>query len=420
MTHPTARLRPWTSSARTVLLASALFAFLAAPLQAQDADFQTFFFAICGSATGALGVRCGESQGGDLSGASESSLNPSQTLSSNDTVLDGARNREKQVREGAERSLAEAEAPAATASVAIGPWSVLANLRGSWVETQRDSLDQERGYEAETMAGELGFDYRLSARSVIGALLAAERSDADFDAETTTATFTAPPDAGSIDADSTALTLYATFMPTDRAFVDASLGFSGTDYQFSRNSVFQDSAENVSRNVRTRGDTSGDQYWLSVNGGIEFARGSWTYGPNLGVSFNRSSVDAYTEADLSGTGLNMRVGKSERDSLPAHLGFRAGAALSTAGAVVLPQFRIELEHEFEDEGESVSTSFALDAANTALRLAGDDRDSDAVNVGLGIAAILPNGWVPFLDAELLVGDDNRDRVRAVLGVRKEL
>jgi hypothetical protein len=69
------------------------------PAHAQNAAFQGFFEDVCaggGSPTGNLSARCGDTPGGggDLSGDSESSLNPSQIVTSNESGLLRARNQE--------------------------------------------------------------------------------------------------------------------------------------------------------------------------------------------------------------------------------------------------------------------------------------------------------------------------------------
>jgi outer membrane autotransporter protein len=131
-----------------------------------------------------------------------------------------------------------------------------------------------------------------------------------------------------------------------------------------------------------------------------------------------STIDAYTEADLNNSGLAMRFDEIERDSLIAHVGFRVSIAKSTERGVVLPQFRLEYEHEYEDP-TTVAASFVLDAARVRYGLTGDEPDRNYFETGVGVAWVLPSGWQPFVDVEFLSGQDALDRYRVAAGFRVE-
>ena len=89
-----------TGNQRVSLTTAAVAIGAALQIGSQDAMaanpvFQDFVFAnLCTNPTGALNDRCTEWVGtvGDLSGDSESSLNPSQSLSNNHTALERALN----------------------------------------------------------------------------------------------------------------------------------------------------------------------------------------------------------------------------------------------------------------------------------------------------------------------------------------
>jgi hypothetical protein len=87
--------------------------------------------------------------------------------------------------------------------------------------------------------------------------------------------------------------------------------------------------------------------------------------------------------------------------------------------VFVPQVRVEYQYEFEDDPQTVDARFELDTAGTEYRLAGGSGDNDAVNAGLSVATVLPNGWMPFVDFSMLFGQDTFERQRATLGLRVE-
>jgi hypothetical protein len=181
--------------------------------------FQDFFTQVCaGAPTGELATRCGETGNGtgdgNLSGDSESSLNPSQTLSSNDTALASARNRSQETRERGEL-LREDESALGdgSASQSFGRLSLLANVRGEFYETDRPAGgDPDRGYDGDLWALDAGLDYRLTDRFVLGGILSYEQTDADFDKDLQQGEpFTPASEAGSMESESIGITLFGAY-----------------------------------------------------------------------------------------------------------------------------------------------------------------------------------------------------------------
>jgi outer membrane autotransporter protein len=419
-----------TRSVWTLLNAGSAVLFLGAtPVLATNANFQDFFTQVCagsGSPTGDLATRCSETGNGtgdgNLSGDSESSLNPSQTLSSNDVSLAVARSRSQENRERGER-LREGESTLGdgSASQAFGRLSLLAHARGEWFETDRaDGGDPERGYDGDLWALEVGLDYRFTDRLVMGGIVTYEEADADFDRDLQQGQpFQPAPDSGSMESESWAITLFGVFNLTDNFFVDAALGYRSSEYTFERTSVFQESGRSFQVPVQTEGDPDGDEYWGSLNLGYDFQRGAWSFGPYGGITYATSDIDSYLEQDKNGSGLNMRVDDTDRDSVLTHLGLRASYAISTSNGVWVPQFRAEWLHDFDNDPLEVDATYALDSAQTLYGLEGNNPDDDYFNLGLGLVGILPNGWVPFIDGEIQLGLEDFDRYRLTAGLRKE-
>lgn len=396
----------------------------AAEARSANADFQAFFFQVCGTPSGALAARCAETPSGlgNLSGDSESSLNPSQNLSHTATSTSLAQTRSKEARERGERLRDGAmNEEAAAVQVAAGPFSLLVNVHATWFE--RDvarSVPAARGFEGDSSALEIGLDYRLSDRAVIGALVGIERAEYDFDAENPGVNFVPASHAGSVESDDAYLTLFGSWGLGTSGFVEASGGYERHDGTYRRNPVFQESTRTKPQvDVRVAGDAVRTVWWASINGGFDFSRDAFSFGPYAGLTATRSEIEAYTERDLSGSGLNMRFGDSERDSLLGHAGVRASYAFSGGSGVFVPQARIEYQHEFDDDAPTVASRFALDTTGTEYDQVGGGQDEDFVVAGLSLSAILPNGWICFADYSVLLEHEEFERERATLGLRVE-
>jgi outer membrane autotransporter protein len=411
---------------RSAVLTGAVVAALTAVsprAEAANAAFQNFFFNVCPGSTGALAARCAVTTGGagNVSTDSESSLNPSQALSQHLAPLDLAQMRSAEARDRGEQLREDRPGGTDQAKVAIGPFSLLVNGRGARFERERDPLaDQERGIDGDRWGVEVGLERRVTDRAYAGAILAVERTAFDFDAERPGVNFSPAARAGDTDTDAYSLTAYLTLNLSDRAFLDLSAGYARQDYTITRNAVFQESTRTVPQtDVRARGDTNGNVMWASFNVGYDWATGGTSFGPYAGVTYSRSRIDAYSERDLNGSGLNMAFGGSSETSSLAHAGLRLDRAISLNNAVVVPQLRVEYLYRLQNDAPDASARFLLDAQATNFAFAGDEPDSGVLSVGLGVTALLRNGWTWFANVDHLASGD-LDRQRLTLGVRVEL
>jgi hypothetical protein len=377
---------------------------------AANPPFQSFFFNVCANPTGALAQRCAETPnaGGDLSGDSESSLNPSQTLGISRAQVDAAQRRDDQ-------------APDAYGSLEIGPWALRVAAHGARFERDRGFTDaEERGIDGDSRGLDLGVDYRLSDAASLGAVLGVERSDADFAAENPGTNFTPQRNAGSADIDLTMLSLVASFAVGSDGYVILSGGYGRSDGEFRRTSVFQESTRTLTqRNTDVRGRADGSLGWLGIDGGRDFVREDWTYGLYGGLTWSRSATDAYSEVDVNGAGLAMRFEGIERGSLLGVLGGSVGYTVSTGTAVWVPQLRAQWQREFDDDAETVDASFLLDASGTRYRLQGERPDRSHGELGFSVVGVFGGGWNAFFDYSRLLARDDFERDRISVGVTRD-
>lgn len=402
------------------LLSSGLTLLAAGQANAANPDLQDLFFAACVSPTAALAVRCGETDGalGNLSGDSESSLNPSQSLSGNQVALRSALGHSEQARARAEGSTEEEP----SVRVDIGKFSLLFNVGRTWEELDRtQDRDQERGYDADSDTLEVGFDYRLSDSTVMGLQIMSSRTDLDFDRENLGTNFTPASSAGDIETDSLGIMGFVAFGIGERGYMDLSLGMQTGEADYQRNSVFQESNRVITQtNSLVKGSADTDQTWASINAGWQIPRESWSFGIHGGLTFSDSEVDSFVERDASGTGLAMRFSGSDQQSLVGTLGVRLQRVIGTESGVIIPYASVTYGYEFEDDANELHTGYILDASANTFQLSGDKPDSGFITSSIGISTVFPNGWMPFLDVSYWSGYEDLDRLGVRAGLRKEL
>ena len=394
--------------------------FLYSNAYAANPSFQEFFFDVCTGAMGALAARCSDTDDalGNLSGDSESSLNPSQYLDSGDAALSLARDRARSARDRAGR-LEDTDTENGSHSQR---WSLLLGARYASDEVDREvDNDPDRSHDRDTYGFEIGTDYRISSRALAGALLSFEQADLDFVAEGTGRNFEPARTAGEVETDSIGITVFGVFNPTATSYVDAAAGVVLGEVMVSRNSVFQESNRIVPQsNVVAHAKADQTSWWASVNAGIQSNRGPWNLAANVGFNIAHFDTDTFEENDRNGTGLEMIVTHDDRRSLIGILGVQAQRVISTSNGVVAPQVNVTYHHEFETDAPEADAQFVLDPNRTVYAMEGTRVDRNYLSVGIGLSWILPNGWMPYVNADTLVGYRDRDRYRLSAGLRKEI
>jgi len=341
----------------------------------------------------------------NLSGASQDSLAPTQALSSNEGTLEQAR---KHAQNG--------QAEPSDGKLSIGPFSLLLNGRGSWFE--RDPGTLERGYDGNAYSVQLGLDKRLSPATVIGGFVVYERSRAEFGRDP--AQESPLSSEGKTRSNTLSLVVFGAHNLSDALYIEGAAGYGMIDYELNRSVYYQPAGGGAITPVDTQGDTDGKNYWMSLGGGYELASGASSLTPYARLTYARSTLDGYSETELTAAGLAMRYGEARRSSLTSTLGIRAGMTRSYTWGVLAPFVKLEYEHEFKNDPQKINTTFVLDSANTLFTPQGQQPDRNYFHFGAGTQFIMPNGWISFIELEALLGQRDLDRTRLFIGLRKEL
>ena len=396
--------------------------------RAQNPVYQAFFADICagaGAPGGALAARCGETPGGggDLSGDSEDSLNPSQFVGTNEGAILRARARQRELAARAEAMRGETADPdrrPRAGDEEPARFSLLLNGRGSWYE--RDATSSERGLEGDVWSVQAGGDVRVAEGAAVGALFTYDRLDSEFDADAPGVSFSPSGNEGQVDANWYSFSVFASFeLPVDGAYADIAGSAGFADYEIGRNVVFQETNRVVPQtSVATRAEPDAWDVQGSGTLGYDFHTGPITVGPYGRLVYVRTEIDGFTETDVSGSGLHMSVDEQVRDSLVTIIGLRGSYAVSLPFGGLLPQARFEYEHEYLRDAQTARTSFPLDANGTTFAVRGENPDRNYFNLGGSLLLVLPHGWLPFVDYQGLVGYDDLRRHTVTFGVRKEL
>lgn len=292
-------------------------------------------------------------------------------------------------------------------------------LNGTIGFGDRQGSERENAFDFDTRGVTLGADYRLSSEVVIGGAVGFGSMDADL-------LFTTDPaDAaallvlgGNVEAAGTTGTLYLTWFG-ESLYFDAAGSYGQDSYDIRRQINFATGPE--SREERTAmAEPDGTHYGLTLGGGYDKSKGSWTYGPYLRASSQNIEIDPYVETGSVGS-LSLEVDPQEYESLLSILGFDISKAASQNWGVLIPQLRAEWNHEFKNDSLFVRTRYFFDPAKFdpghELLVRTDEPDRDFFIVSLSLAAVFRGGNQAFINYDTLL--DYRDITNHVftVGVR---
>jgi len=288
-------------------------------------------------------------------------------------------------------------------------WGVF--ITGDVFLGDRDRTTQEAGFEFETLGLTAGIDRRINDDLILGAAVGYAATDADVD-----------DDGGGSEVDGFTVTLYGNYYLGDSFYVDGTLAYGWQDFDTDRRIRYTVGDNRV--DTVAGGGTDGRQFTASFGAGYDLALDNGiTVGLNGRVSYLDGEIDGYREEDENRQGLNLDYQDQSYESLTLTLGGSVSRALSYEWGVLVPEFRFEWEHEFEDDPVTIQGHFVNDPAAgwAPVQFAFDTErfDSNYFRLGLGASAVLGQGRQWFVYYEHLLGYDDLSQGRISGGLRLE-
>ncbi len=130
-------------------------------------------------------------------------------------------------------------------------------------------------------------------------------------------------------------------------------------------------------------------------------------------------LDAFSES--GSTGLELRFGDEDFESITSTFGAKASMAISTSFGVLVPQAEADYIHEFANNQQTFTASFVQDlkGSPTPLVFQTDNPHRDYAGLGVGVVLGLPHGISSFLNYRALVGNPLATTQTVTAGVRFE-
>jgi uncharacterized protein YhjY with autotransporter beta-barrel domain len=260
------------------------------------------------------------------------------------------------------------------------PWNFF--IRGNVILAQGFSGPGVSHFDDNSESVVLGADYRIDPNWLVGLTAGYAHTDVSLDDIGSSAT-----------VDSYSPGCYVSY--ADRGWY---ANFAG---DYIHNAYTQD------RVIGLIGQTAssapeGNEAVADLDGGYDFHRGAFTFGPLAGVQYTHLAVDGYNE---TGSVADLSVAENEADSLRSRLGGRVSYTFSHYGITFTPHLDASWQHEFLDQSRGITSQFSSAGLGSfSVRTANPSRDSALIDFGL--EADFDRSWTLFADYLAQAGQDN--------------
>lgn len=280
-------------------------------------------------------------------------------------------------------------------------------INGSITSGEKDSTNNERGYDLDGDSITLGVDYRFSNSLVAGVAYGSSNSEIEFSST------------NEITNEIDNLLAYGSWYK-DAFYIDAVLGFADGEIETDRLISFTGTSgtETVTVEGNAEGKTESSQIFFSLAGNYDFSKGAWTYGPYASLDVIDGEIEGYDE--IGSTGFEVAFDDQDIESQVLTFGGRAQYAWSQPWGIVVPHARVEWKNELNDDRDAIVGRFVLDTSNDSqFSIQADDLDESWFQIGLGVSATFQHGLSAYIDYETVVSYDDTEIDTVSFGGRWE-
>ena len=307
-------------------------------------------------------------------------------------------------------TMADAGSPTTFTAGSQNRWHGLGFFGTGLVEAlNRDITTFQDGYKSNIYGFTIGTDYRFNKRLVTGLAFSYSNTNGDFRS------------GGTFNTNSYGGLLFASFLPTDKIFIQATGGYARNNYLVARlaNAVIRQGTNIIAETPPglASSNSNGDIFTLGFLTGYDHPIGRFTIGPRFGVNYSHTHIHSY--AETGNTGVELKYGDQWINSLQSVLGIQGSAAFSTSLGVLVPQFNADYIHEFSNSQRLINVQFAQDLRSdpTKFTFQNEVPVRNYFNVGTGLVMVLPNGWQPFIAFRAMIGNEHFNNYVGTFGLR---
>jgi uncharacterized protein YhjY with autotransporter beta-barrel domain len=255
------------------------------------------------------------------------------------------------------------------------------------------SEDKLGGVQINTNGITVGSDYRLGAKSALGAAFGTMQSSTTMSG-----------DAGKQDASGYSFVAYASFAPSQTTYIDFALTTGKNKFDLQRTEATGTTAV---------ANTKGSGLGMSLTAGYDWRSGGWAFTPYGRIEYLKAQVKGFNERGTE----PIAVGDQSTTSNMTTLGTELQYTNSTSWGVFVPHLRVEFQNQSQsaDEGKAQAVGSSVQLTVTPEL----NKDKSFANVSIGASAQFGKGKTGFVDVEKTIGKENFKDQRITSGFKVE-
>jgi uncharacterized protein YhjY with autotransporter beta-barrel domain len=292
-----------------------------------------------------------------------------------------------------------------------------ASVRGFFFTIGEDSIDRtvstfEDGYQSDVLKVAAGFDRTVGGSWIAGFAVDFAEQEGDFI------------DGFDFEIRSIGVTGYGSRLIGENASLDFYFGYAQLSNERQRRATFEEiSGDDVFPTVFSitgapTADFDADQVLTGIRFSRDWVRDNLTFGPRLGLDWNRTGYDTYDEVDDSGLALTFHDDKETSSQFFA--GVAGSIALSTSFGVVVIHESLAYRYETDQDQRNVEVSFVEDTRSRRFTYQTEKPDRGFLEFTIGATFILRNGLQVLTEYGGITSHKYLDTHSFVVGFRKEL
>lgn len=281
---------------------------------------------------------------------------------------------------------------------ATGGWGLL--LSTQFGRNVRTETELENGFQSNLRGLLIGMDYRFSDSFILGAAASQTQDEATF-----------INNAGSLKTNNNILTMYGTWLPSDKISVDGYLGYGIVNFDSQRKIVFGTLISGTAS-----GSTLARQTMAGISTAYQSKLGNVSIAPFFNLDYIKTNIKGYNETGT--TLLELHYGDRSTISSTASLGTRLSQSYTFKWGNLTPSLHGAGVHEFQNNATQIYSELVI-TPGAGILVATDEPDRDYFLSGFGVVAGLNSGTQLFLNYERRSGDSLLDSWAVSLGLLKE-
>lgn len=272
-------------------------------------------------------------------------------------------------------------------------------------DADKDRTQAEAGFDYTSNGLALGADYAISNNWFAGGAFGYTINDLEY-----------RNDDGKVESDIYTFIAYSTYNYKNFSF-DVQVGGGNSNIDISRYMAYDIPLDN-SFSTRTKGETSGSQWFVSLQTQYAWSNNALTLYPLAKINYTGSRVKGYADNDAQGWEVVLGDQKIERFMLEAAL--QATYAFNMSWGVIIPNADLTLLSNINTSQDKVTGYFAYAPKDSlSFDLNAEEPDSFYYQLGLGSSFLFPGGNTGFIGLRQTLGYDDYSSLQLQAGMRME-